>query len=239
MLEPLIQAIKDSVFTRGITVDGNEYTTQHVYLPPSEPETTPIAVSQLSSVVDFVESLDRNSFICVKSAQTVLVVGAEQGRHKSRPTYLRATPDLPLEIDERWLDIDEMIIALNTIFVPHGNVATLTHLIGTINSSTVITSVDDGLSQSVTIAKSSATSEKASIPNQISLAPFRTFHDIEQPDSNFLIRTKRSDKAEELPKVALFLADGGLWKTNAIARIKEYLTENLSEEALQNHIILA
>lgn len=60
------------------------------------------------------------------------------------------------------------------------------------------------------------------MPNPVYLAPYRTFAEIEQPVSKFVFRM------ESGPKAALFEADGGAWKNEAILKIKEYLQKELS-----------
>lgn len=56
--------------------------------------------------------------------------------------------------------------------------------------------------------------------------PFRTFIEIEQPESEFLLRAKKGYEGIEF---ALFEADGGAWKKEAIDNIAAYLKENLKE----------
>ena len=51
----------------------------------------------------------------------------------------------------------------------------------------------------------------------------RTFSEIEQPESNFVLRVDRD------ANIALFEADGGAWKNAAVARIRDYLKWRLSD----------
>jgi hypothetical protein len=55
------------------------------------------------------------------------------------------------------------------------------------------------------------------IPNPVKLSPFRTFIEVEQPESLFVLRGRKG------PQWALFEADGGLWKIKAIQNIKNWL----------------
>lgn len=63
----------------------------------------------------------------------------------------------------------------------------------------------------------------------VELAPYRTFPEIAQPLSKFLIRFQQSGK-DGLPLVSLFEADGSMWKLEAIQSIKRYLAENLKTD---------
>ncbi len=69
------------------------------------------------------------------------------------------------------------------------------------------------------------------VPNPVILAPYRTFPEIEQVESKFIFRM------QEGPNAALYEADGGAWKNEAMRRIKEYLVENLKELKARYEII--
>jgi len=55
----------------------------------------------------------------------------------------------------------------------------------------------------------------------VKLSPFRTFREIEQPESEFLLRIRLD--ANENPTVALFEADGSAWSIKAMENIVEYV----------------
>ncbi len=62
------------------------------------------------------------------------------------------------------------------------------------------------------------------VPNPILLCPYRTFRDVPQPSSLFVLRVR---SGQGLPEAGLFEADGGAWRLTAIERIKQWLTEQL------------
>lgn len=62
------------------------------------------------------------------------------------------------------------------------------------------------------------------VPNPVTLAPYRTFVEVKQPESKFVFRMRKS---EEGPQAALFEADGGAWKIEAMQRVKEFLEDKL------------
>jgi hypothetical protein len=66
------------------------------------------------------------------------------------------------------------------------------------------------------------TAEK--IRARVTLAPYRTFREVEQPRSEFLFRL-RNKAPDNLPECALFEADGGRWKLDAMLTIKEWLKD--------------
>jgi len=62
--------------------------------------------------------------------------------------------------------------------------------------------------------------------NPIRLRPYRTFREIEQPASLFVLRLQKG-RDGELPRAALFEADGGQWKLEACQAIKHWLDMEL------------
>lgn len=67
--------------------------------------------------------------------------------------------------------------------------------------------------------------------NPVTLRPYRTFLEVEQPESKFIFRIREGSDGQ--PMFKLVEADGGLWKYEAVDAIKKYLTENLPEELLK------
>ena len=59
------------------------------------------------------------------------------------------------------------------------------------------------------------------MPNPAVLKPYRTFVEVEQPESKFVFRMQTG------PEMALFEADGGAWRIQAMKNIKEYLEKEL------------
>ena len=55
------------------------------------------------------------------------------------------------------------------------------------------------------------------------LKPYRTFTEVEQPESDFIFRMKDMGSV----CCALFEADGGAWRNVAMHNIKAYLQEQL------------
>jgi hypothetical protein len=62
----------------------------------------------------------------------------------------------------------------------------------------------------------------------VRLSPYRTFREIEQPRSEFLLRV-RSGSSEGVVNAALFEADGGAWRHTAMTSIAEYIKKELPE----------
>ena len=84
---------------------------------------------------------------------------------------------------------------------------------------------DDGVTQQIT-AKTGIKLENVPVPNPVRLAAFRTFREVEQPESVYVLRLRRGPK---LPQVALFIADGDAWKLEAMTRVFDFLKGALPE----------
>ena len=100
---------------------------------------------------------------------------------------------------------------------------------GTVESGTVAKYGDDGVSQKATIQQTCTSKEDVLVPNPVHLIPYRTFLEVEQPDSDFIFRMRDSSMSGGEPEIALFEADGGAWKIDAMNRIHEYLQERMKE----------
>lgn len=57
---------------------------------------------------------------------------------------------------------------------------------------------------------------------RVPLRPYRTFQEVEQPESEFLLRL------DEEGNIGLFEADGGMWKLTARQTVKAFLEKELS-----------
>jgi hypothetical protein len=127
----------------------------------------------------------------------------------------------------RWLENEDFIIALQTLFVDDLDRAKVLSLVGTLRDEDVKTGTDDGITQVVTARRGISLAAKVAVPNPVNLRPWRTFREVEQPASPFILRLK-PDSGGGLPLAALFEADGGSWGLTAIATIAKYLREQLA-----------
>lgn len=121
-------------------------------------------------------------------------------------------------------------------FVPSENVDALVKLMGNVVDENSVTTTDDGVTQEATVRKGVMLVGRERVPNPVELAPFRTFHEIEQPESTFVFRVR---KGSDGVQAALFTADGNAWVNDAILGIRDYLFAELPEEMRDDVIILA
>lgn len=123
-----------------------------------------------------------------------------------------------------------MMIALKSKFVPTDELNELVKLLGTITEENRTAISDDGFTQSVNVKQGIALIGNKAVNPIVKLKPFRTFVEVDQPESEFLIRLRQGGE------VALFEADGGAWKLEARHNVAENLRELLSD--MENVLIV-
>lgn len=195
-----------------------------------KPQIETLQVSNLTSVIDFIKAdidgLRKNIgklLIQVVSPREVRLL-SPLDEDSNRQKILRAVAILPDNIYyDRFIDTERFNIMLQSGFAHNEDKELLLKFTGLIRDEAVKETGDDGISQAVTIKTGVASVGQAVVPNPVILAPYRTFPEIEQVESRFIFRM------QEGPNAALYEADGGAWKNEAMRRIKEYLVENLKE----------
>ena len=91
---------------------------------------------------------------------------------------------------------------------------------------------DNGIATTVTTKKGVALQSNEQIRPIITLKPYRTFQEVEQPESIFLIRVNERG-------ITFTEADGGMWKLKARQTVKAFLEEQLAEEVAGNGVYIA
>lgn len=184
-----------------------------------------LKVSTLTGLVDYIktniDNLESKLLIQVKSYREVRLY-SPLNADRDRELFIQAEAMLPDNVEYgRFLDTERFNIMLQSAFVDNEDKKVLLKYTGLIQDEAVKTTGDDGVSQQVTVKTGVASVGQAVVPNPVILAPYRTFPEVEQPESKFIFRM------QEGPRAALFEADGGAWRNKAIIEIKEYLQEAL------------
>lgn len=204
-------------------IGGRIFTDSKLY-PIQEPEVSPITCHTLTGLVDFYDALpgsdqDRVMFH-VEDFNKVSIVSEIFGPEKQRETFITANAYKQTDIFNTYIGHEDFMISILSRFVQDETTAKVLRIIGNLKNEAGVTYSDDGLTQTVTAKTGITKVENIDFPNPISLRPYRTFTDIEQPESAFILRLKQRDGGVQ---AALFEADGAAWKNTAIASIKAYL----------------
>lgn len=193
---------------------------------PNDGARNALAVHTLTAVVDYIGKVSERSasplIVQVVDENNVSVLGELDG-FGNREVLLEAKALHPHYPYGQWLDSESFIIALQAQFMATDDSKVLLKFVGNLKDEAAQTLVDDGVSQIATARTGVASVGKVVVPNPISLRPYRTFLEVEQPESNFVFRM------HEGPKLALFSADGDAWRNEAINYVAEYLSDNLSQ----------
>ena len=128
----------------------------------------------------------------------------------------------------QWLDPERAIIGLNCHFQPTPERDNLVALLSSIKESKVTDTIDNGVAQQQVVARGGVVFVgQVNVPSPVPLRPYRTFRDVAQPLSQFVVRMRARQDEDEPPQVAIFEADGGAWKLTAIAEVAEMLKKAL------------
>lgn len=186
-----------------------------------------LGVKTLTSLVDYIKSNEgrpiTKSYLHVEDEETVsLFSGLDSKGYRER--LITASAIVPRFEYEHFHDAEELIISLQSTFTKTGDRDLLLKVIGNIKEENVRNTGDTGFSQAVTIQSGVASADDVKVPNPVTLAPYRTFLEVEQPSSEFIFRMKDG------PRGAIFEADGGAWRNAAIANVRDYLAKELDVE---------
>lgn len=194
------------------------------------PAAKAFSVATLGAVRDYLvanrDGLPLDTLVVhVEGPNRVTVGGPLRERSRDRELYVTAVAqDLTDSFLSKWMALEEFVIGLQVRFCDADDRAHLLRLLSNVSGETVKTSLDDGVSQVLEAKLGVVLRGDAAIKNPVHLTAFRTFRDIVQPSSPYVLRVKGG---EGLPQVALMEADGGAWKLSAVARIRDWLVESL------------
>lgn len=210
-------------------VKGEKYSPVQLSRVYSDPRPKSITVKSLTGIIDYLETniddLDmKELLIHVVDHKNVYVYtnvhGEKNDRHIVMTAELDGLEPFPFE---RYLGQETFIIKCRSMFVPTDDMAAIIKYTAKIDTEAVVRTEDDGISQNVNIKKgvSGVKTERESIPSLVKLKPFRTFPEVDQPESEFLFRM---DSGDGSAKCALFDADGGAWKNEARKNIADFFS---------------
>ena len=233
MLVNLFKEIQASAKIEQITIDDRKYTTAAL-VPVRKPEPAALTISTLTGLADFYENCESDvgefqPIVVIDGPQSVRIVSILDEEFQQRKCYLVARNELRPFPFGQYLDVDTFIVSMLSQFVQDEMTKTILQILGTLQDGTVLTFDDDGTSQKVTTKTGIARVGDTKVPNPVLLAPFRSFPEIDQPASRFVLRMR---SGSPMPTVALFEADGGAWRNEAIARIKAWLAGKLTDAVI-------
>lgn len=180
----------------------------------------------LHSMVDYLKSNNdainsKQVLVVVESPQKVSVyeqVDFENGRRNQLVCVQASVPRIPFD---NWHDQEEFNIMLQSMFIDDADRSIVLDFASHLKIEKGAEVQDNGVSQVATVRDGVASLAQAKTPNPVTLRPYRTFNEVEQPASQFIFRINK------MANLALFEADGGKWRLEAIDNIARYLAKEL------------
>ena len=206
---------------------------------PREITASALETSTLTSVVDYIKGktdgeTPQSRFVLHVANFNHVELYKELNIDKKRDNLISVETDKCRFPFGQFMSVEQFIINLQSAFVQDDSTKSLLEFVGSVKDDTSVQQEDDGVTQKVTAKTGISLSKTVKAPNPVYLAPFRTFSEIEQPQSAFVFRIRKDDSRGVT--AALFEADGDAWKHEAILSIKDYFKKALDGEGV---IILA
>ncbi len=188
----------------------------------------PLNTHTLSSIIDYLKSgADGRGhlFIHVIGPEEVDLLGNLNEYGEREQLVVAKTSGSPFEFGY-WNSIEDLNIYLQSQFDDSDDRDALLKFSSNLTESNDKTLEDNGVSQVAYVKKGVASIGKGKVPNPVTLKPYRTFAEVDQPASQFIFRVREGMQA------ALFEADNGAWKNQAIINIKNYFQKAISSHKI-------
>lgn len=230
--QPQIRVVEGATFA--ITADGVAKEILPTIFHPD-----PLPLNSLDAMVKLVRTeasnMDTPLYITIPDHMTVRCFGQPDvaARYFRQVYYEAMATDVPGWSEKVTLGFEEAQIALRTRFQETQDTLYAMKLVSDISLGAKVIYNDNGIATSVTTQKGVALQTNEQIRPLVKLRPYRTFQEVEQPESIFLIRV--NDRG-----ISFIEADGGMWRLTARQTIKKYLEGRLEQEVSEGsvHVVL-
>lgn len=226
MLKAAIEKIVSLAAPVTFEIDGHTYASQsleRIDAPVERPRE--IEVTGLDSLCKLIrtesERIGTTIFVQAESYRRVSV-WTTYLKDYSRNHLYRATADVP-GFNTGYRDREAALVELRSLVLPGDGVDYLIDLLSRMSDECKVTTTDNGVTQTVEATQGVALKAVTSIRPRVELAPFRTFLEVAQPASEFLLRVKDGGQ------IGFFEADGGVWKLDAKQNIVAYFERRLED----------
>lgn len=242
MLKEFIEHIQNTTRPQIVEKDGATFVVYageapHQLRPDIDhPDTLPL--HSLDALVKLVRTeaskAETPLYITIPDHLTVRCFGQPQhdARFLRQVYYEAKATDVPGWDEKVQLGFEEAQIAMRTRFQETTDTIYALKLLSDICCGAKVVYNDNGIATTVTTQKGVALQSNEQIRPIITLKPYRTFQEVEQPESIFLIRVNERG-------ITFTEADGGMWKLKARQTVKAFLEEQLAEEVAGNGVYIA
>lgn len=227
MLKEAIKEIERMAAPTTVEVDGSVYSNQQlVHIQDKKPMPKCIELTGLDSVCKMVrneaEHVGLQIFIQVKDYRNVSVFTSLDS-DEDRLYLYKCAADTPVVTTDRFMDYEKAVIELRSLYIPNDGTDYLLQLLSSISNESKVISSDNGVTQRVEATNGIALSSMVTVKPRVTLQPFRTFIEVAQPASEFLLRIN------ERWEIGFYQADGGVWKLEATRNVAAYFEDKLQD----------
>ena len=174
-------------------------------------------------------------YVRVDNSRRVMVDSTYTGRDYaaySRLPLYEAVSDVPYITTNKSMSQEQAVVELQSLYAVTEDRDYLLALLSRIDVNQGVSSVDNGISQEVSVRTGAALKEQQTVQPIVHLQPYRTFLEVEQPASDFLLRLDKEGHP------ALYEADGGAWRLEAKRNIAAYLGEKLADLIERGNVVV-
>lgn len=197
------------------------------------PALSPLSVDTLSGFVKLLEvgfeAFDpTKTLVHVEDFNQVHLISISSDKWGRRQKFVVAqapNPERKFSFNS-FMGQEEFNIALRSMFVQDDSLDALVALAGNIAKISEVKQEDDGFSQSMSMKDGQHLVKTQTVKPRVTLKPFRTFLEVDQPEGDYIFRVKFDERAGNT--CALFEADAGRWKITAMDTIAAWLRQQIS-----------
>lgn len=238
MLKAMIEKIESMAAPKVYEVNGESYSSKPLHrILPHKDEPTEIRMSSLDSICKMVVNEAADLFagdqilIQVKDYRNVRVFTTLDGE-LDRAYLYSCEADTPRVTVNEYMSHERAVVQLQSLYIPNGDTAYLMKLLSSVSKESKVTSSDNGVTQTVEAKSGIALTAAVEVKPHVNLQPFRTFLEVEQPESLFMLRLDGNGN------IGLFEADGGVWKLEATRNIAGYFELELQELIEKKQVVV-
>lgn len=220
--EPPVIIDDDRIFYRGREI-----------LDPTEPSALSTAtLGGFTAAAGACLGVQKVLFGVSVGSPTSVVLFKNPDRHGRRELLATCTCPPRTEFPfESWMQQDDFMTMAQACFVDTKEMRNVLKVIGTLKAGLVTTYEDDGTTQQVATAAGVERAVNAEVPNPVVLNPYRTFLEIDQPESQFVLRLRDAGEGKK-PLMGLYEVVDGEWMRTAMVDLASEIDARFKEAGI-------
>ena len=227
MLKDFVNRIVALAAPTTVEVDGSVYSNQElIHIQDKKLFPRCIDLTGLDSICKMVRNevdhVGLQIFIQITDYKNVMVFTSLDDEEDRLYLY-KCAADTPAVTTDRFMAYEKAVIELRSLYIPNEGTKYLLQLLSSISNESKVISSDNGVTQQVEARTGIALNSMVQIEPRVTLQPFRTFIEVAQPASEFLLRIN------ERGEIGFFQADGGVWKLEATRNVAGYFETELKD----------